>query len=313
MTLGDTRARPAPGNFEQANEELRAIIKKIWKRTSMKLLDQVIPPIGGAGCSGRADPGGRWGGGQASPGGLGASGNGPDPPQMPRIGPWGWELSLAGSATVGLASSAPPGGSARLWSASGHCLSAPCRRRGNGGQVLRHVPHPGALPQVHEAPGGVLRVPAQEGRGADPGKPRPAPRQPRHAQPRPAQLPASHAPPSHAQPRPATPSQLRNPGGQGMEAQGGRGGRGGQDGSGKATRGPGGPASREEPAAPPCLEDRTQGDGARWKEGLAVGGSERGSARRTALPGLAEMSLRAGEASDNCVLPPLSFISAFWR
>ncbi|KAM7049936.1 voltage-dependent L-type calcium channel subunit alpha-1S isoform 1-T1 [Molossus nigricans] len=40
-------ARPlSPGNFEQANEELRAIIKKIWKRTSMKLLDQVIPPIG---------------------------------------------------------------------------------------------------------------------------------------------------------------------------------------------------------------------------------------------------------------------------
>ncbi|KAM4609952.1 dihydropyridine-sensitive L-type skeletal muscle calcium channel subunit alpha-1-like [Polymixia lowei] len=34
------------GNFEQANEELRAIIKQIWKRTSMKLLDQVIPPIG---------------------------------------------------------------------------------------------------------------------------------------------------------------------------------------------------------------------------------------------------------------------------
>ncbi|TNN30913.1 Voltage-dependent L-type calcium channel subunit alpha-1S [Liparis tanakae] len=33
-------------NFEQANEELRGIIKKIWKRTSMKLLDQVIPPIG---------------------------------------------------------------------------------------------------------------------------------------------------------------------------------------------------------------------------------------------------------------------------
>uniref|UniRef100_A0A672IEZ9 Voltage-dependent L-type calcium channel subunit alpha n=1 Tax=Salarias fasciatus TaxID=181472 RepID=A0A672IEZ9_SALFA len=34
------------GNFEQANEELRAIIKSIWKRTSMKLLDQIIPPIG---------------------------------------------------------------------------------------------------------------------------------------------------------------------------------------------------------------------------------------------------------------------------
>uniref|UniRef100_A0A7M4FGV0 Voltage-dependent L-type calcium channel subunit alpha n=1 Tax=Crocodylus porosus TaxID=8502 RepID=A0A7M4FGV0_CROPO len=33
-------------NLEQANEELRAIIKKIWKRTSMKLLDQVVPPAG---------------------------------------------------------------------------------------------------------------------------------------------------------------------------------------------------------------------------------------------------------------------------
>uniref|UniRef100_A0A3Q2QBA4 Voltage-dependent L-type calcium channel subunit alpha n=1 Tax=Fundulus heteroclitus TaxID=8078 RepID=A0A3Q2QBA4_FUNHE len=30
----------------QANEELRAVIKKIWKRTSMKLLDQVVPPAG---------------------------------------------------------------------------------------------------------------------------------------------------------------------------------------------------------------------------------------------------------------------------
>lgn len=36
-----------PGNLEQANEELRAIVKKIWKRTSMKLLDQVVPPAGG--------------------------------------------------------------------------------------------------------------------------------------------------------------------------------------------------------------------------------------------------------------------------
>ncbi|XP_032822459.1 voltage-dependent L-type calcium channel subunit alpha-1D isoform X4 [Petromyzon marinus] len=34
------------GNLDQANEELRAVIKKIWKRTSMKLLDQVIPPSG---------------------------------------------------------------------------------------------------------------------------------------------------------------------------------------------------------------------------------------------------------------------------
>lgn len=45
-----TRPVRCPGNFEQANEELRAIIKKVWKRTSMKLLDQVIPPIGG-GCA----------------------------------------------------------------------------------------------------------------------------------------------------------------------------------------------------------------------------------------------------------------------
>ncbi|XP_056281310.1 voltage-dependent L-type calcium channel subunit alpha-1C isoform X1 [Pseudoliparis swirei] len=34
------------GNLEQANEELRAIVKKVWKRTSMKLLDQVVPPAG---------------------------------------------------------------------------------------------------------------------------------------------------------------------------------------------------------------------------------------------------------------------------
>ena len=34
------------GNIDQANEELRAVIKKIWKRTSSKLLDQIIPPPG---------------------------------------------------------------------------------------------------------------------------------------------------------------------------------------------------------------------------------------------------------------------------
>ncbi|XP_056628678.1 voltage-dependent L-type calcium channel subunit alpha-1D [Triplophysa dalaica] len=34
------------GNLEQANEELRSVIKKIWRRTSMKLLDQVVPPAG---------------------------------------------------------------------------------------------------------------------------------------------------------------------------------------------------------------------------------------------------------------------------
>ncbi|XP_076351266.1 muscle calcium channel subunit alpha-1-like isoform X2 [Tachypleus tridentatus] len=34
------------GNIDEANEELRAVIKKIWKRTSPKLLDQVVPPAG---------------------------------------------------------------------------------------------------------------------------------------------------------------------------------------------------------------------------------------------------------------------------
>ncbi|XP_034056713.1 voltage-dependent L-type calcium channel subunit alpha-1C isoform X1 [Gymnodraco acuticeps] len=41
-----TDVRAYAGNLEQANEELRAIVKKIWKRTSMKLLDQVVPPAG---------------------------------------------------------------------------------------------------------------------------------------------------------------------------------------------------------------------------------------------------------------------------
>ncbi|XP_011051194.1 PREDICTED: muscle calcium channel subunit alpha-1 isoform X1 [Acromyrmex echinatior] len=34
------------GNIDDANAELRAVIKKIWKRTSPKLLDQVVPPPG---------------------------------------------------------------------------------------------------------------------------------------------------------------------------------------------------------------------------------------------------------------------------
>ena len=38
--------KPNSGNIDQANEELRSVIKKIWKRTSMKLLDQVVPPAG---------------------------------------------------------------------------------------------------------------------------------------------------------------------------------------------------------------------------------------------------------------------------
>ncbi|XP_049315483.1 muscle calcium channel subunit alpha-1 isoform X11 [Bactrocera dorsalis] len=34
------------GNIDEANAELRATIKQIWKRTSPKLLDQVVPPPG---------------------------------------------------------------------------------------------------------------------------------------------------------------------------------------------------------------------------------------------------------------------------
>ncbi|XP_017527195.1 voltage-dependent L-type calcium channel subunit alpha-1F isoform X2 [Manis javanica] len=33
------------GNLEQANQELRLVIKKIWKRMKQKLLDEVIPPV----------------------------------------------------------------------------------------------------------------------------------------------------------------------------------------------------------------------------------------------------------------------------
>ncbi|XP_076341761.1 voltage-dependent L-type calcium channel subunit alpha-1S-like [Tachypleus tridentatus] len=35
------------GNIDEANEELRDVIKKIWKRTSPELLDQDVPPAGG--------------------------------------------------------------------------------------------------------------------------------------------------------------------------------------------------------------------------------------------------------------------------
>lgn len=38
------------GNIDQANDELRSIIRKIWKRTSSKLLDQVVPPSGRESC-----------------------------------------------------------------------------------------------------------------------------------------------------------------------------------------------------------------------------------------------------------------------
>ncbi|XP_076859258.1 calcium channel, voltage-dependent, L type, alpha 1D subunit, a isoform X2 [Brachyhypopomus gauderio] len=34
------------GNMEQANDELRVVIKKIWRETNMKLIDQLVPPPG---------------------------------------------------------------------------------------------------------------------------------------------------------------------------------------------------------------------------------------------------------------------------
>jgi len=34
------------GTIDEANDELRAVIKRIWKRTNPKLLDQVVPPAG---------------------------------------------------------------------------------------------------------------------------------------------------------------------------------------------------------------------------------------------------------------------------
>lgn len=36
------------GNIDDCNASLRSVIKKIWKRTSPKLLDQVVPPPGGS-------------------------------------------------------------------------------------------------------------------------------------------------------------------------------------------------------------------------------------------------------------------------
>jgi voltage-dependent calcium channel L type alpha-1D len=34
------------GNIDDCNGQLRAVIKKIWKRTNPKLLDQCVPPPG---------------------------------------------------------------------------------------------------------------------------------------------------------------------------------------------------------------------------------------------------------------------------
>lgn len=35
---------PPSGPIDQQNEELKVIIKKLWKRTKPKLIDEVIPP-----------------------------------------------------------------------------------------------------------------------------------------------------------------------------------------------------------------------------------------------------------------------------
>ncbi|XP_063716759.1 muscle calcium channel subunit alpha-1-like isoform X2 [Symsagittifera roscoffensis] len=47
VSYAGRRRSLARGNIDEANEELRAVIKKIWKRTSPQLLNQVVPPPGG--------------------------------------------------------------------------------------------------------------------------------------------------------------------------------------------------------------------------------------------------------------------------
>jgi len=34
------------GCIDEANEELRSVILRIWKRTQLKLLDEIVPPAG---------------------------------------------------------------------------------------------------------------------------------------------------------------------------------------------------------------------------------------------------------------------------
>lgn len=34
------------GNIDEVNEQLRAAIRRIWKRTPSKMLDEVVPPAG---------------------------------------------------------------------------------------------------------------------------------------------------------------------------------------------------------------------------------------------------------------------------
>jgi len=35
------------GNIDESNEQLRAVIRRLWKRTPQRLLDEVVPPAGG--------------------------------------------------------------------------------------------------------------------------------------------------------------------------------------------------------------------------------------------------------------------------
>lgn len=46
ITKATSNTIPNVGVIDECNTELRAIIKKVWKRTSPKLLDQVVPPPG---------------------------------------------------------------------------------------------------------------------------------------------------------------------------------------------------------------------------------------------------------------------------
>lgn len=34
------------GNIDEVNEQLRSAIRRIWKRTPQKMLDEVVPPAG---------------------------------------------------------------------------------------------------------------------------------------------------------------------------------------------------------------------------------------------------------------------------
>lgn len=47
--LDNVTCLSSSGPIDQQNEELKIIIKKLWKRTKPKLIDEVIPPPRGSG------------------------------------------------------------------------------------------------------------------------------------------------------------------------------------------------------------------------------------------------------------------------